>query len=122
MAERKLGYNLLFYYVALAFAMGSVLTFIISAYYGSQPAATSAQQAIYGMTMNPSSDLMQAYRNTLNVDCSNVTDSRLMEIGDQAMGEMMADDGAHQAMDQSTPNINETHLVIGRIATGCYNK
>ncbi len=106
-------------YLLIGIAIGAVLTYflITPRYlfgYGMGPSMMWGQSG-FGMMQ-----YMQAYRNTVDADCNTTTAEELEKIGDDVMEQMIGDEKIHERIDETHPNIDATHLMIGRIATGCY--
>lgn len=108
-------------YVLIAFVAGAALMYFLTA-------APSARWGfgmmgpgmMWGQQGSGMMQYMQSYRDTVNADCSVVTAEQLEKIGDEIMGQMIGDEKIHERIDETHPNIDAMHLMMGRIATGCY--
>lgn len=107
-------------YLLIGVAIGAALTYFLVAPksfwgYGMMDSGMMYGQPGYGMMQ-----YMQGYRSSANADCSNVTTGQFEDIGDRLMGQMIGNDTVHEQIDRSQPNMDQMHVMIGRMATGCY--
>lgn len=119
MAKRR-GETELVVYLLIGIAVGATLVYFFAAPrmtwgYGMMGSGMMWGQGGWGMMQ-----YMQQYRNTVDADCGTITVERLEEIGDEVMGQMIGDETIHEQIDSTHPNIDPMHLIIGRMATGCY--
>lgn len=116
---RKKNNTELIAYLLIGLAVGSALTYFLTAPRIGWGYGMMGQGMMWGQGPGMM-QYMQSYRNTINADCSTITVERLEEIGDEIMGQMIGDEGVHEKIDRTHPNIDAMHIMMGKMATGCY--